>query len=102
MKCPECGAWSIIKETRTSPTFGYIRRRECGNEHRFTTQELVVAQEALDEERRDHIQANIKRMEPFRAMRRAYPRRAAQAASQRKTESDGGQPSVTKRKRING
>ena len=56
MNCPQCGAWSIVKETKKSPTFGYKRRRECANEHRFTTQEVVVAQEALYEERQQHYQ----------------------------------------------
>lgn len=55
MKCPECGAWSLVKGTRESPTFGYIRRRECANYHKFTTQETVVPQEAIDEERRKNV-----------------------------------------------
>ena len=50
MKCPECGAWTLVKETRESPTFGHTRRRECANYHKFTTQEVVVPQEAIDEE----------------------------------------------------
>ena len=54
MKCPECGAWSIIKETRDSPTFGYRRRRECANEHKFTTQEIIVPEEAIAEQRRQN------------------------------------------------
>ena len=55
MKCPVCGVWSIVKETRKSPTFGYRRRRECANEHKFTTQEILVPQEAIDEERRKNV-----------------------------------------------
>ena len=56
MKCPTCGAWSLVKETRQSPTFGQTRRRECANEHRFTTQEVIIPQEVIDEERRTHIE----------------------------------------------
>ena len=63
MKCPECGAWSLVKETRQSPTFGQTRRRECANEHRFTTQELVIPQEAIDFERRTHLENIRKRLE---------------------------------------
>jgi transcriptional regulator NrdR family protein len=63
MKCPECGAWSLVKETRQSPTFGQTRRRECANEHRFTTQELVIPQEAIDYERRTHLENIRKRLE---------------------------------------
>ena len=63
MKCPECGAWSLVKETRQSPTFGHTRRRECANEHRFTTQELVIPQEAIDYERRTHLENIRKRLE---------------------------------------
>ena len=37
MKCPECGAWTDVIESR----FGK-RRRECGNGHRFSTEEIVV------------------------------------------------------------
>jgi transcriptional regulator NrdR family protein len=55
MKCPECGAWSLVKETKESPTFGYRRRRECANYHKFTTQEILVPQEAITEERRKNI-----------------------------------------------
>ena len=69
MKCPECGAWSLVKETRQSPTFGQTRRRECANEHRFTTQEVIIPQEVIDEERRTHIENNLKRLESIRASR---------------------------------
>ncbi len=37
MKCPTCGAWTIVMESRHG-----TRRRECANLHRFTTQENVV------------------------------------------------------------
>lgn len=43
MNCPECGAWSSVKETRSDKTkTKYRRRRECGNGHKFTTEEKVV------------------------------------------------------------
>jgi transcriptional regulator NrdR family protein len=41
MKCPECGAWTDVKETRSRGTYVY-RRRCCANEHCFTTEERVV------------------------------------------------------------
>ena len=69
MKCPTCGAWSLVKQTKKSPTFGYTRRRECANEHRFTTQEVIVPQEAIDEERRTNIANNLERLESIRASR---------------------------------
>lgn len=37
MKCPVCGTWTVVLETR-----GGRRRRECANLHKFTTQESVV------------------------------------------------------------
>lgn len=52
MKCPTCGAWALIKETRhrkTSPNV--YRRYECGNLHRFSTEERVVT-ETLRERRK--------------------------------------------------
>ena len=66
MKCPECGAWTLVKQTTKSPTFGYTRRRECANEHRFTTQEVIVPQEEIDKERRTHLENNQKRLESIR------------------------------------
>lgn len=42
MKCPECGTWTIVKETRTSTGNTRRRRLECANEHRFTTLETVI------------------------------------------------------------
>ena len=37
MRCPVCDATTVVLETR-----GGRRRRECFNEHRFTTQEEIV------------------------------------------------------------
>jgi hypothetical protein len=42
MNCPECGAWTTISETRLT-IMRYRRRRECGNGHKFTTEEVVVS-----------------------------------------------------------
>lgn len=41
MKCPECGAWTRVLDTRETPD-GTRRRHECANLHRFTTVESVV------------------------------------------------------------
>lgn len=41
MKCPECGAWTIVKETRTRQDNTRRRRFECANMHKFTTVERV-------------------------------------------------------------
>ena len=42
MKCPQCGAWTEVKETRTRKTDGVVTRRyECANMHRFSTEERV-------------------------------------------------------------
>jgi len=76
MKCPICGAWTLVKTTRDSPTFGHTRRRECGNEHRFTTKEVAIPQEAIDEERRNHLANNKERLESIRASRRKNSRKA--------------------------
>ena len=40
MKCPTCGTWTEVLETRKLA--GYTRRRyQCANLHRFTTREVV-------------------------------------------------------------
>lgn len=42
MTCPQCGAWTFVKETRTRKTDGVVTRRyECANTHRFTTEEKI-------------------------------------------------------------
>lgn len=43
MKCPECGAWTVVKETRADQNNTRRRRIECANMHRFTTLETVIA-----------------------------------------------------------
>lgn len=44
MKCPLCGAWATKLETRSRATDNTVRRRyECGNLHRFSTVERIVA-----------------------------------------------------------
>ena len=75
MKCPVCGVWTLIKETRQSPTFGYTRRRECANEHRFTTKEVFIPQEDIDEERRSHLETMRERLESIRARGRKTTRK---------------------------
>lgn len=47
MKCPHCGAWSDVLSTRDGR-----RRRQCANNHRFSTLEAVV-QEPLPLRDRD-------------------------------------------------
>jgi len=42
MKCPVCGAWVAVKETRARPANTVHRRYECANGHRFVTSEAVV------------------------------------------------------------
>ena len=43
MKCPVCNVWTNVSETRNKE--GYtLRRRECGNGHKFTTEEHVKLQ----------------------------------------------------------
>lgn len=42
MKCPICGTWATVLQTRTRKTDGVVTRRyECGNMHRFSTEERV-------------------------------------------------------------
>jgi len=43
MKCPECGAWTIVKDSRVDQNNNRRRRIECANLHRFTTLETVIA-----------------------------------------------------------
>lgn len=62
MKCPVCDAWTTIKESRESPIFGYIRRRECGNEHRFTTQEKVIPDEIIKDLQRERLRTVRKKV----------------------------------------
>ena len=61
MKCPVCDTWSIVKQTKTSPMFGYIRRRECANEHRFTTRETVIPEEEIKEYQKESMLNAINR-----------------------------------------
>lgn len=52
MKCPTCGTWSSVLETR--PLHGGARRRrECANGHKFWTLEVTDSAEARRQARRD-------------------------------------------------
>jgi len=42
MRCPECGTWTIVKETRISTGNTRRRRLECANMHRFSTMETII------------------------------------------------------------
>lgn len=42
MKCPECGAWTLVLETRRKgKTQDKRRRYKCANGHRFSTVEVI-------------------------------------------------------------
>lgn len=41
MKCPHCGAWTSVKETRRRQDESKRRTYECANLHRFSTVERV-------------------------------------------------------------
>ena len=56
MKCPMCAAWSNVIETRN-----HRRRRECGNGHRFTTQEVVIANARSDAAKQKYEQMSLQR-----------------------------------------
>lgn len=42
MKCPVCGVWTEIKETRKKDDNTKLRRYQCGNEHTFRTVETIT------------------------------------------------------------
>jgi len=44
MKCPICGTWTLIKETRMRNDNTKRRRYECANLHKFNTLEQFVEQ----------------------------------------------------------
>jgi hypothetical protein len=52
MKCPKCNAWTRVAETRLP-----FRVRECGNLHRFTTEEVFV----IDHEDKKKMQEDKRR-----------------------------------------
>jgi transcriptional regulator NrdR family protein len=41
MKCPQCEAWTEVRETRQRTDGTKRRRYECANLHRFTTVERI-------------------------------------------------------------
>lgn len=41
MKCPLCGVWSEVLDTRAGVHDSVRRRRQCGNGHRFVTYEVT-------------------------------------------------------------
>ncbi len=52
MKCPVCGAWTTVKETRKTADNQKKRRYECGNEHRFNTLETIVPKKEVRQKRK--------------------------------------------------
>ena len=42
MKCPVCGTWTTVKESRESTGNTRRRRLECANMHRFSTLETII------------------------------------------------------------
>ena len=41
MNCPACGAWTSVVQTKTAAD-NVERRRRCGNNHTFITEEQIV------------------------------------------------------------
>lgn len=49
MKCPMCGRWTKVKDTRWQEARSSVmRRRECRKGHRFTTYETTDRPELVD------------------------------------------------------
>lgn len=46
MKCPTCGAWTEVLETRTRQDGTVRRRYKCANLHRFSTEEHICDPDA--------------------------------------------------------
>lgn len=67
MICPKCGAWTVILSSRQSERFGTMRRHECANMHRFTTQEVVIPEEVMQEFKRESM---LKAAEKARAAKK--------------------------------
>ena len=42
MRCPTCGAWVLVKETRQRNNNTTLRRYLCANDHPFNTEESVI------------------------------------------------------------
>jgi hypothetical protein len=49
MKCPHCGAWTIVLKTIDTKEHERRRNRLCANEHRFFTQETVISSDLVYE-----------------------------------------------------
>lgn len=48
MKCPVCGTWSVVLETKQGEHTPYQRRRRlCSNQHKFSTREYVTRVEGV-------------------------------------------------------
>jgi transcriptional regulator NrdR family protein len=43
MKCPVCGTYTEVIDSRMRPDGTRRRRYQCANEHRFTTNEIVIS-----------------------------------------------------------
>ena len=51
MKCPECGTWTEVVETRSRLDGSRRRRYQCANMHRFNTEERVVGRSSTHTEK---------------------------------------------------
>lgn len=49
MKCPECGDKAKVVDTRTVDDYVW-RRKQCSNEHRFTTREYMWPSGHMDQD----------------------------------------------------
>jgi hypothetical protein len=64
MECPLCGEDTKVLESRESPVFGFKRRRECVNGHKFSTKEIVITEHEMRRERIKQMNKNFKRSLP--------------------------------------
>lgn len=57
MKCPTCGAWTGVVDSRVRKTDGVrVRRYECANGHRFTTDERPRQADPAGERRSGQVE----------------------------------------------
>jgi transcriptional regulator NrdR family protein len=42
MKCPECGVWTLVQDSRMRSDGSRRRRYLCANQHKFSTLEVIA------------------------------------------------------------
>jgi transcriptional regulator NrdR family protein len=65
MKCPECGTWTEVLDTRMRKDGSRRRRYQCANLHKFWTEERITPGPSSTRTKKEDVLSTLPHISPL-------------------------------------